>query len=133
MLGTEGRMKIVNNFGDGYSRCFEGLAKLIADRIEAEQNGSKLNLRDYEKGEFINDLDSLLELDDSFSFEEKLVLFLAITPYIKPGYMEEVIAQALPQGGEFIGFGGVKGQQHRGILPTGETALFLLAGMNIRD
>nr|MBP6828563.1 ATP-binding protein [Saprospiraceae bacterium] len=34
----------------------------------------------------------------------------------------------LPQGGDFPEFGGVKAANHRGILPTGETAQFILAG-----
>jgi hypothetical protein len=50
-----------------------------------------------------------------------------------PGFLEEIMAKALPEGGEFISFGGVKGQQHRGILPTGDTALYMLAGTDVKE
>jgi hypothetical protein len=37
----------------------------------------------------------------------------------------------LPDGGDFPEFGGVKGASHRGTLPTGETAQFIIAGNDI--
>ncbi len=133
MLSVHSNLKIDSKNKDEYHRCLESLGKLIKDRIASEQNGTELNIQDYKNKQFDSDLNSILQLDETFTFEEKLVLFLAISPYIKPGYFEEVMVEALPQGGEFIAFGGVKGQQHRGILPTGETALFLLAGSHISD
>lgn len=69
-----------------------------------------------------------LQMPDSFSQTQKLVVLLAVIPHIQPGFFEGIIAQTLPQGGEFVEFGGVKGTQHRGMLPTGETALFAVAG-----
>lgn len=63
-----------------------------------------------------------------FSDPEMIVFLTAIAPHIIPGFFDQVIQQFLPQGGEFPEFGGVKGTNHRGTLPTGETALFLLAG-----
>jgi hypothetical protein len=65
-------------------------------------------------------------------FQEDLLLpLIALAPHIKPGFFESIISRALPQGGEFTEFGGVKGHHHRGMLPTGETALFILYGMDI--
>lgn len=60
--------------------------------------------------------------------EEIIILFTALAPHIIPGFFDAIIQQFMPQGGEFPEFGGVKGDNHRGTLPTGETALFLLAG-----
>ena len=62
------------------------------------------------------------------SFEEHIVLLLALAPHVQPDLLDRLIAEALPQGGDFPQIGGVRGQQFRGFLPTGETALFLLAG-----
>ncbi len=59
---------------------------------------------------------------------EIIVLFLALVPHISPDFFSSVISEYLPNGGEFPEFGGVKGKNHRGILPTGETALYVLAG-----
>ncbi len=59
---------------------------------------------------------------------ELILLLTALAPHITPGFFDAIIQPFLPQGGEFPEFGGVKGENHRGTLPTGETALFLLAG-----
>lgn len=60
--------------------------------------------------------------------EEFIVLMLALAPHLRPGVLGKLVAEHLPEGGEFPEFGGVKGASHRGILPTGETAQFILAG-----
>ncbi len=63
---------------------------------------------------------------------EELVFFmLALIPHILPDFFNQIIAEHLPEGGDFPEFGGVKGVHHRGILPTGETAQFVLAGDDI--
>ena len=60
-------------------------------------------------------------------FEEFAILMLAITPHLHPQFFNKLIAEYLPEGGDFPEFGGVKGTNHRGILPTGETAQFIIA------
>lgn len=60
--------------------------------------------------------------------EELIVLLLALAPHVKPGFFGSLIAEYLPEGGDFPEFGGVKAINHRGILPTGETAQFILGG-----
>lgn len=63
--------------------------------------------------------------------EEFAVLMLAIVPQLQPGFFSKIIAEHFPEGGDFPEFGGVKAVNHRGILPTGETAQFILAGDNL--
>ncbi len=60
--------------------------------------------------------------------DEIIVLLLALAPHLRPGMFSAAIAEFLPGGGDFPEFGGVKASNHRDILPTGETAQFLLAG-----
>lgn len=60
--------------------------------------------------------------------EEVVVLLLALSPYLKPELIGEAVASVFPHGGELPEMGGVKGTNHRGILPTGETALFIIGG-----
>lgn len=59
---------------------------------------------------------------------ELLLLILALVPHIDPGFFNRIIQSYFPQGGEFPEFGGIKAKSHRGIIPTGETALYILAG-----
>ena len=63
--------------------------------------------------------------------EEFLVVMLALTSHIQAHFLAHIIAQYLPEGGDFPEFGGVKGTNHRGILPTGETAQFIIAGHDL--
>ncbi|RCR69483.1 ATP-binding protein [Larkinella punicea] len=62
---------------------------------------------------------------------ELLFLLLALAPHLQPGFFDAIIREHLPDGGDFPEFGGVRGSNHRGLLPTGETALFVLAGNDL--
>lgn len=65
------------------------------------------------------------------NLEEYIIILLALVPYIQPTLLDTTIQQYLPNGGDFPEIGGVKGVNHRSMLPTGETALFILAGTDI--
>jgi DNA polymerase III delta prime subunit len=87
--------------------------------------------------------DNFLELFDTsagstsvlraLSKDEQVVLLLALIPHIDPDFFNSIISNYLPEGGDFPEFGGVRGNNHRGILPTGETAQFILAGHDIEE
>jgi len=62
------------------------------------------------------------------SLDELAVLMLALVPELDPGLFNRLLAEHLPEGGDFPEFGGVKGVNSRTILPTGETAQFVLCG-----
>ena len=68
-------------------------------------------------------------LDDN----ERIVIVLALVPHLLPNFYNTLIAAYLPQGGDFAEFGGIRGTNHRGILPTGETAQFILAGNKLKE
>lgn len=62
----------------------------------------------------------------------ELALFaLALSHHVRPGALDHLLLKHLPEGGEFPEFGGAKTGNYRGILPTGETAQFILAGDNL--
>jgi hypothetical protein len=65
------------------------------------------------------------------TFNEFLLLLLGLAPHFQPGFFHKIIAEHLPDGGDFPEFGGIRAKNHRDILPTGETALFILAGDDI--
>lgn len=66
-----------------------------------------------------------------FSDEEYLILIIALVSHIAPNLFDDIIRQSLPNNGDFPQLGGVRGKNFRGFLPTGETALFLLAGEDL--
>ena len=65
------------------------------------------------------------------NIEEYIILLLSLTPHLQPNFLDTIIQQYLPNGGEFPEIGGIKGNNHRGTIPTGETALFIIAGNEI--
>ncbi len=84
-----------------------------------------------------------LKNDDSFlynlfsrtdiSIEEKIIFLIAFVPHVQPNFFDNIIQQYLPHGGDFAEIGGVKGLNQRSMLPTGETAQFVLAGNSIEN
>lgn len=62
------------------------------------------------------------------TYEEFVIIMLALAPHLRPGVFSDAIAEILPDGGNFPEFGGIKAVNHRDILPTGETAQFVLGG-----
>ncbi|MCI4670783.1 MAG: ATP-binding protein [Bacteroidia bacterium] len=67
-------------------------------------------------------------VQSQLSVEELIMTMLALAAHIKPSFFERIVAEYLPDGGDFPAFGGAKGQNYRHILPTVGTALFILAG-----
>lgn len=60
--------------------------------------------------------------------EEYFLLLIALAPHLDPTLFDHAIQEGLPKAGDFPQIGGARGKNFRGFLPTGETALFLLAG-----
>lgn len=63
--------------------------------------------------------------------DETIILLCAFMPHIQPFFFDQLIREYLPSGGDFPEFGGLKGSNTRYMLPTGDTAMFLLAGTDI--
>src|SRR3954468_14512485 len=60
--------------------------------------------------------------------ESRLLVLLALAPSMKPDFFDRILQNVAPGASEHPEIGGVRGRQHRGFIPTGDTALFLLAG-----
>jgi hypothetical protein len=60
--------------------------------------------------------------------DDYLIITLALCPHINATLMDDTIHKNLKNSGEFPQLGGVRGKSFRGFIPTGETAMFILAG-----
>lgn len=102
------------------------LEAIVADRLEAHLGES--SARTIEG----SDLDPAwlagLDVGDPLSPHEQVLVLLSLVPHVRPDLFAGLIARFLPEGGDLPEFGGVRGENHRGVLPTGETAQFVLAG-----
>lgn len=108
--------------------ALDWLHKALTDRLKMQAG----KVGGFENGplEFYNEDSGLAKFITTHepSFEEFTIFLLALAPHLKPDFFSRIIAEHLPEGGEFPEFGGVKAANHRGVLPTGETAQFVLAG-----
>jgi AAA+ superfamily predicted ATPase len=66
-----------------------------------------------------------------FKSAERLVLLLCLIPHIKPSLLDPFLVKDSVIGRFYTNFGGLAGQNHNGFLPTGETAVFLIAGNDL--
>ncbi|MDP4209266.1 MAG: ATP-binding protein [Bacteroidota bacterium] len=62
-----------------------------------------------------------------FGPAERVVLLLALAPHVQPHLLDVFFTKNADYDRNFTEFGGIKGQNHGGFLPTGETAAFILA------
>lgn len=62
---------------------------------------------------------------------ERLLLLLALSPHLQPQLLDAFFIQNQKTGRGYAEFGGIRGRQHGGFIPTGETAMFLLAGTDL--
>lgn len=69
--------------------------------------------------------------EQQLKHEDIILLLLSLVPQLEPSFLSGILSEFLPNGGEFPEFGGVKGKNHRGILPTAETFLYVLYGNDI--
>lgn len=63
--------------------------------------------------------------------EERLLLILALIPHIQPQLIDKLLIKHNIDRRKYVEIGGLNGTHHGGFIPTGETAIFLLAGDNL--
>jgi AAA+ superfamily predicted ATPase len=111
------------------------LRKIINGRLHRFFHKETVEAFNYSEIKPENDDPSLYHFLATYriNIEEFIILFLALTPHVQPNFLDALVQQYLPNGGDFPEFGGVKASNHRGTLPTGETAQFIIAGDDFNE
>jgi DNA polymerase III delta prime subunit len=65
-------------------------------------------------------------------FEERFLLALALVPHVKPELLDMFLVKNESIQQIYTEFGGKHGKNHSGFIPTGETAMFILAGNDLQ-
>jgi AAA+ superfamily predicted ATPase len=65
------------------------------------------------------------------NIQDAILLLISLAPHVHSDLFDNTIQVKIASSGDFPKLGGVRGKNFRGFLPTGETALFLLAGDNM--
>lgn len=71
---------------------------------------------------------ALLIREHDMRFDERLVLILMLLPHVRPQALDLLFAVNKNTERSYTEFGGWEGKNHRGLMPTCETAVFILAG-----
>ncbi len=111
---------------------FQYLEDYIKYRLNVEFRKEKIELPTLH----LNSVQSPLAVfinENQLSEAEVILLLLALAPHINPALLQQIVSSYFPDGGQFVTFGGVTGKSHRGIIPTGETALYIIAGNNLNE
>jgi len=66
--------------------------------------------------------------ENELTDDQVILVLIALAPHVTPGFFDNILSLEAPSNSTFPEFGGVIGKNHRSILPTCETALFILAG-----
>lgn len=67
------------------------------------------------------------------NFAERLLLLLSLIPHIRPQLLDVFFTKNADNARDFTEFGGRNSHSFQGFLPTGETAMFLLAGSSLEQ
>lgn len=109
------------------------VAEFMKKRMQAQMNQEFFDLDAWFKEVF--DKEPALKVISKYlpelTNEEWVIAMISLVPHVQPNFFESIILEHLPNGGDFSEFGGVKAGNHRGMLPTGETAQFVIAGTAI--
>jgi AAA+ superfamily predicted ATPase len=109
-------------------QLFTYLAQFIAARFSGQlDNLDNLTIPEMEVNGDATPLMNYME-QHQLSPAEVIILLMALAPHANPSFYSELVNELIPSGGDLPMFGGIKGRNHRGILPTGETILFVLGG-----
>ncbi|HVX50817.1 MAG TPA: ATP-binding protein [Chitinophagaceae bacterium] len=126
-------MHTVQTAHENIIRSLDFLRETITRRLELFFN------RDYDKPFAYPDV-AVMDGNDylggfllqyNINLHEYIILLIALAAHVQPNFFENLIQQYLPQGGDFAEMGGIKGSSYRGMLPTGETAQFIIGGYDI--
>ncbi|HCE58281.1 MAG TPA: AAA family ATPase [Prolixibacteraceae bacterium] len=104
---------------------------VISERLDAEKKNRPVKFIEYPVFNAGDSEFTDFVIKNKSGFDEVMILLLALVPHVLPDFLNNLVLAYFPAGGDFPQFGGVKGKNHRSVLPTGETVLFVLAGSDL--
>ena len=120
---------------DALVKEMEWLAVVIDTRIKLyfSQDSNYSHIQDIPLPEFEKNSSVYANITSNYNmtFEERIILALALAPHIQPHLLDIFFIKNSTYDRGFTEVGGIKGQNHGGFIPTGETAAFIIAGIDL--
>lgn len=107
---------------------FDFLAKAIRYRLNIEFSEENVSPFDFQPELFDDSAISDFIRNTKLPCNETIAILLGLVPHVLPGFLDKQLSNFFPDGADLPEFGGVKSQSYRGIFPTGDTLLYILAG-----
>lgn len=116
------------------AHVIEGLLSFLEEMIRYRIT-TEIKKQDYEQPEikirsnesplfwYINNTD--------LSQSDLIALTLTIVPHVHPTFLGDILSDLLEEGQVCYEFAGTKAKNHLGIIPTGETLLYIVSGNNL--
>jgi AAA+ superfamily predicted ATPase len=114
------------------NQVFSYLREVISWRISNPDEDFDVHGPELDPIRLGTSLPSQFVKEHGFSKAESIIVFLALVPHVMPDFLLEIVGEEFPMGTDYPIFGGVKAKNHRGIIPTGETVQFILAGKDLK-
>ncbi|MEL7146866.1 MAG: ATP-binding protein [Bacteroidota bacterium] len=128
--------KIILRNAETLQKELEWLNQLISERFSLyfQQQVTSGSLQHIRPPDLSNDTSNYARFVNQYNlnFAERMVLVLALCPHVRPDLLDGFFARNSTYDKPFTEFGGYLGKSHKGMLPTGETALFLFGGTDIK-
>lgn len=133
MVSQEAEIEIRNPNAEAFDVLLTWLGEVIHARLQ--QHFENKEMPDIELPDFDEDLESAFIVSFIKHYDtdadELVALLLAVAPHIYPSVLDAFLVTVEEGQRGFSELGGIKGKQHGGFLPTGETVLFVLAGVDL--
>lgn len=127
-------MNMIKTNAETLTAEFQWLAQIIDIRMKLywSQPCEFNDITELTPPDLLNNTTTYAEIIKHYRFTnpERVVLLLALAPHIQPHLLDVFFTKNADYDRNFTEFGGIKGQNHSGFLPTGETAAFILASNN---
>ncbi|PSL44801.1 ATPase family protein associated with various cellular activities (AAA) [Chitinophaga niastensis] len=113
--------------------CFGNENNGLSTDFVVKDNGTYITPEEIPAPDFSDDHSVYAEFVSYYklSREERLLLMLTIIPHVQPHLLDVFFSLNKSISRGYTEFGGIRGSRHSGFIPTGETALFLLAGNDL--
>lgn len=118
----------INDTTFALSQDLKWLEEVLDIRLKSHYEGKEISIYQCEPPDLSEDTSYYGQFLNKYQLKkgERLLLLMAIAPHLKPQILDRFFKknEIIERG--YTEFGGVKGIQHGGFLPTGETVAFVL-------
>ncbi|TND02439.1 MAG: ATPase AAA [Bacteroidetes bacterium] len=127
-------MENININASALEKELEWFYKVLKARMDAYfSNGEPVSFRTLPPPDLSGDQSVYTGFVSHYKFSpaERITIMLAAAPHLRPQLLDLFYAKNTDYDRGFTEFGGIKGANHGGFIPTGETASFVLGGLSL--